>query len=327
MSKIEITEHCRLHKNYLFFLNGPLCQWWKSKFVEDNIEYCCCEQYMMYQKAKLFNDEEIANKILNTTEPREQKKLGRLVKNFDEDIWNQHKEKIVYNGNYLKFSQNEDLKEYLCDTYPYELVEANKYDRIWGIGMFSHDPNILDTSKWGQNLLGKTLMKVRNVFVTNNILNAYKKEEAENNNYKEKYLYLLAEFENYKKRNVKDIENLRFNTIINTVEPFLQINNFLNMAKIACEKSDNVESIKYGLNMIFDNFSKVLNEMKITKIKSIGEKFNHNYHNAIEYKNSEDIEEGYIISELKSGYLYNGHLINAADVIVSSGKFNNEEKN
>ncbi len=322
-NKIEITEHCKILKNYIFFLNGPLCQWYSSKFIENGITFDCCEQYMMYQKAILFNDEETANKILNTSKPREQKNLGRQVKNFDQKIWDEHKENIVYQGNYLKFSQNEDLKEYLIDTFPYMLVEANKYDKIWGIGMFAYDPNILDTSKWGLNLLGKTLMKVRDNWIDEKSV----KDNIESNiDYKEKYLYLLAEFENYKKRNVKDIENLRFNTIINTVEPFLQINNFLNMAKIACEKSDNVESIKYGLNMIFDNFSKVLEEMKITKIKTIGEKFDHNYHNAIEYKNSEDIEEGYIISELKPGYLYNGHLINAADVIVSSGKINNEEK-
>jgi molecular chaperone GrpE (heat shock protein) len=59
--------------------------------------------------------------------------------------------------------------------------------------------------------------------------------------------------------------------------------------------------------------------MKISKINTIGEKFDHNYHNAVEYKNSEDVEEGYIISELKPGYLYNGKLINVADVIVSAG--------
>jgi ribA/ribD-fused uncharacterized protein len=319
MSKIEITEHCRLYKNYLFFLNGPLCQWWKSKFVENNIEYCCCEQYMMYQKALLFNDKETANKILNTKEPREQKKLGREVKNFDEHVWDVAKEKIVYNGNYLKFSQNEDLKEYLCDTHPYELVEANKYDRIWGIGMFSHDPNILDTSKWGQNLLGKILMNVRNNFVSKDNINEYKKEEMENNNYKEKYTYLLAEFENYKKRMVKDKEFLKNDAIISTIEPFLQINDFLGMAKIACEKSDNIESIKYGLNMIFDKFYETLSNMNIKKIESIGNKFDPNLHNAIEYKHSDDVQEGYIIAEIKAGYLYGDKVIHPSDVIVSSG--------
>jgi ribA/ribD-fused uncharacterized protein len=41
------------------------------------------------------------------------------------------------------------------------IVEANKYDPIWGIGMFSDDRNLLRTELWGQNLLGKAIMKVR----------------------------------------------------------------------------------------------------------------------------------------------------------------------
>jgi ribA/ribD-fused uncharacterized protein len=41
------------------------------------------------------------------------------------------------------------------------IVEANKHDPIWGIGMFSDDRNLLRTELWGQNLLGKAIMKVR----------------------------------------------------------------------------------------------------------------------------------------------------------------------
>jgi ribA/ribD-fused uncharacterized protein len=274
----------------------------------------------MYQKAKLFNDEEIANKILNTSEPREQKKLGRLVKNFDEHVWDVAKEKIVKNGNYLKFSQNEDLKEYLCDTDPYELVEANKYDRIWGIGMFAHDPNILDTSKWGQNLLGKTLMKVREIFVVKEMVNAAKAEEAKNEEYKEKYTYLLAEFENYKKRIEREKYDLIRDSKISVVEPFLQIYNFLNMAKIAIEKSDNIDSIKVGIDMIMKQYDKTLEDLNISKIKSINEKFDHNVHNAIEYKSSDDVSEGSIIAEISPGYKFNGFVIVPSNVIVSSGK-------
>ena len=109
MNKIEITEHCRILKNYIFFLNGPLCQWWKASMIEDDITFNCCEQYMMYHKAMLFNDKETAELILNTKEPREQKKLGRLVKNFDEQVWDLHKEKIVIRGKIICVNH-----EYLC---------------------------------------------------------------------------------------------------------------------------------------------------------------------------------------------------------------------
>ena len=269
MSKIELSEHCRILKNYIFFLNGPFCQWWKSKFMENDIEYNCCEQYMMYQKAILFKDEYTAKKILESKEPREQKRLGRLIKNFNEKIWDQHKEKIVANGNYLKFSQNEDLKEYLISSKDYTLVEANKYDRIWGIGMYMNDPNILDTSKWGQNLLGKTLMKVREIFVIKELVNAAKAEQAKNEDYKEKYTYLLAEFENYRKRIEREKYDLIRDSKISVIEPFLQIYNFLNMAKTAIEKSDNIDSIKVGIDMIVKQYDKTLEDLNISKIKYI----------------------------------------------------------
>lgn len=160
-SEINLTKHCRILDKYIFFLNGPLCQWFKSDMKEDGILFNCCEQYMMYHKAMLFNDEETASKILLSSEPREQKSFGRQVKNFNEIVWESQREQTVFKGNYLKFTQNENLKEYLKRTSPYILVEANKHDRIWGIGMFQDDPNILNIDRWGLNLLGKTLMKVR----------------------------------------------------------------------------------------------------------------------------------------------------------------------
>ena len=83
----------------------------------------------MYQKAVLFKDMEIADKILKVTKPAEHKKLGRQVKGFDEDIWGKNREKIVQDGNWFKFSYNkegsEDLKEMLLETRDRQLVEVS----------------------------------------------------------------------------------------------------------------------------------------------------------------------------------------------------------
>ena len=159
---IDLSKYCRIEKDYVFFLKGPLSQWWKSPFEENGISYLNCEQYMMYQKAKLFKDDGIAEKILNAKTPVEHKYLGRLVGNFNEKVWGDFKFKIVCAGNLLKFTQNEELKEVLKNTGERILVEANEEDRIWGIGMCADDENIFKTELWGQNLLGKALMKVRN---------------------------------------------------------------------------------------------------------------------------------------------------------------------
>ena len=145
----EITETC-------------LSQWWQCSFMENGIVFCCAEQYMMYKKAILFDDFEHAIKILNTVEPKKIKELGRQVNNFDEGLWSKHKERIVIQGNILKYSQNVKLRDYLCSTKDKILVEASPYDKIWGVGLKKESANISTPQKWkGLNLLGFILMDVR----------------------------------------------------------------------------------------------------------------------------------------------------------------------
>lgn len=153
-----------MNKKYYFFWNAksPFSNWHKARFLEGNIEYNCTEQYMMYKKALLFNDKEIANEILKCKLPSEQKRLGRLVKNFNKEIWDKNCLDIVYNGNKLKFLQNPDMLKSLIDTKGKFLVEASPFDTIWGIGMSEDEAKKIDPSMWkGQNLLGKVLTKLR----------------------------------------------------------------------------------------------------------------------------------------------------------------------
>lgn len=95
-------------------------------------------------------------------DPRHCKQLGRKVRNFSPAVWNEHKKEIVYKGNVEKFQQNEELEAFLLATGNKVLVEASPTDRIWGIGLGKHHADALSPSKWrGENLLGFTLMKVR----------------------------------------------------------------------------------------------------------------------------------------------------------------------
>lgn len=120
------------------------------------------EHWMMAEKAKLFGDKAVLEKILNCNSPKEAKSLGRKVKNFDEKIWTENSERIVINGNYLKFKQNKELWEYLNGTCDKILVEASPYDKIWGVGMKNGDTGIENPGNWkGLNLLGYALMEVR----------------------------------------------------------------------------------------------------------------------------------------------------------------------
>jgi len=152
----------RITDTHIYFWNGIFCQWSQYTMVEEDITYYSCEQYMMAKKAKLFNDEKVYDMIMSEEYPSVQKELGRMVSNYNQDVWDKHKFDIVVNANYLKFTQDETLKELLLDTGDKTIVEASPYDTIWGIGLSCDDDRVLDESKWkGENLLGKAIMKVR----------------------------------------------------------------------------------------------------------------------------------------------------------------------
>ncbi|HDR9085976.1 GTP cyclohydrolase [Burkholderia vietnamiensis] len=138
--------------------------WHPCSFTFHEVEFNCVEQFMMYAKAMLFDDHVTAEAILASTSPREQKRLGRSVRGFDEQRWIEAREKIMFVGCREKFRQSEAFTIALLATGTSVLVEASPYDRIWGIGLGEHDSRIADPSAWlGLNLLGNALMRVRDV--------------------------------------------------------------------------------------------------------------------------------------------------------------------
>ncbi|TQV93848.1 protein T24A6.7 [Cordyceps javanica] len=160
---------------------GWLSQWYYCPFRDDEhpeIIYPTAEHYMMYQKAILFDDNDVGKQILAANHPRKVKALGRKVKGFSDKKWESNRGMIVRKGNILKFTNavteegfrkgttkdappiEGSLKEMLLATGTRELVEASPLDRIWGVG-YSPTNAPANRATWGKNLLGKALMEVR----------------------------------------------------------------------------------------------------------------------------------------------------------------------
>lgn len=153
-----------MEEQFTFFYRTahPFSQWYECNYEIDGIHFNTAEQCMMYGKAMLFGDVEIAQKVLTVKHPRDQKALGRQVKNFIPEVWEREAKNIVYKANYAKFTQNENLKKFLLDTKGTTLVEASPTDVIWGIGMDENDPKRFDRSEWrGTNWLGEVLTQLR----------------------------------------------------------------------------------------------------------------------------------------------------------------------
>jgi ribA/ribD-fused uncharacterized protein len=111
---------------------------------------------MMAWKAHWFDDDDSLKRIMESTDPRKIKAMGRHVLSFNGQVWDDVKEMIVGAGNYAKFTSCETLKGKLLATGDRELVEASPFDKVWGVGCGAKAAN-------RANLLGKVLMKVREI--------------------------------------------------------------------------------------------------------------------------------------------------------------------
>ena len=118
---------------------------------------------------------------------------------------------------------------------------------------------------------------------------------------------------------VKDIADARSYTVSDTLSPFLSVYDYLSMAGIAAEHSDNLESIRMGLKMIMGEFFKAFEELGVTKLESVGQKFDPNLHEAVANEASETVPEGEIIREWNCGFKRGEKLLRPARVVVSSG--------
>ena len=147
---------------FTYFWQGPFSQWHFSNFEIDGVVYNTAEQWMMAEKARLFADDKTLALIIKSTNPKEQKALGRKVASFNAVEWERHAQNIVKKGSFAKFTQNPRLIKLLEVTAGTTLVEASPFDRIWGIGLSEKDPRAQMRDTWaGQNLLGQILTELR----------------------------------------------------------------------------------------------------------------------------------------------------------------------
>lgn len=140
-----------------FLSNHYICY-----FVIKGIRFNCVEQFMMYCKARCFNDLVTAQLILNETDPQRQKLLGRKVTPYDDSVWCNKREGWVLQGMIAKYQQNIVEREYLLATGITILVEASERDTLWGVGIAEHDDRIGNPHEWrGANLCGALNMRAR----------------------------------------------------------------------------------------------------------------------------------------------------------------------
>ena len=141
---------------------GFCSNWHPSGFDYRGRRFETSEHWMMWQKARVMGDDSSADSILVAPTPRVAKELGGKVKPYDDALWRDVREQLVYVGVREKFMQNPELAERLLSTGDAVLAEASPYDHTWGVGLSEDDERFRDISQWrGSNLLGRVCMRVR----------------------------------------------------------------------------------------------------------------------------------------------------------------------
>lgn len=148
------------------------------------------------------------------------------------------------------------------------------------------------------------------------------KLQSEVNEWKDKYMRLFAEFDNYKKRTNKEISDLIKTAGKDVIISMLDVLDDSERASKQIEKATDVDAVKEGLNLIISKLQHVMNSKGVKAISSIGEEFDVEKHEAItEIPAPTPDMEGKVIDEIQKGYLMHDKLIRHAKVVV--GKSSN----
>lgn len=140
------------------------------------------------------------------------------------------------------------------------------------------------------------------------------KEEAEEAE-SERYMRLMAEFQNYKKRVAKeksDIHAYANEKIIGELLPVLD-----NFERALDAEGGDIEAYAKGMQLIFEQLKKALENAGLAEIKAVDEEFNPNVHNAVMTESVDDKEDGVITKVFQKGYTLKDKVIRPSMVVVN----------
>lgn len=147
-----------------------------------------------------------------------------------------------------------------------------------------------------------------------------KKEELQKNadNYKDMYQRLMAEFDNYKKRTIKEREANQLDAKISVLTKLLPVLDNIERAEASFEKDATVETLKQGVEMVFRQMKEVMDSEGVEYIEAKGVEFNPQVHNAVMHIEDETCDDNIIIEEFQKGYQCKGKVIRHSMVKVAN---------
>jgi molecular chaperone GrpE len=133
----------------------------------------------------------------------------------------------------------------------------------------------------------------------------------------DRLLRTTADFDNYKKRAAREKQDAVKFANESLLQKLIPIVDNFDMAMAAAGKSDNPESLREGIAMIYNQLRAALTEAGLEEINALGKTFDPTLHEAISQQESSDAPEGQVIQQLRKGYKLRERLIRPASVVIA----------
>lgn len=140
--------------------------------------------------------------------------------------------------------------------------------------------------------------------------------KEENKNLNDKYLRLLAEYDNFKKRTAREKEAIYTDASADTVTELLPVMD--NLQRALESFADKENDFYKGIEMVYKQTQEIFTKLCVTEIKAVGEEFNPELHNAVMHIEDESVTENTIVEEFQKGYTYKDKVIRYSMVKVAN---------
>jgi molecular chaperone GrpE len=153
----------------------------------------------------------------------------------------------------------------------------------------------------------------------NDLFKQIKELQEQVEKHKENYVRSVADFDNYRRRMIREIDEMRKSAAFSLIEDLLPILDNLMLGVEAAKKGEDLMGTVKGFEMVLDQFKAILSENGVQEINPEGGAFDHNEHECVSMMASAEVAENNVIAVVRLGYRLSGRLLRPASVVVSSG--------
>lgn len=144
---------------------------------------------------------------------------------------------------------------------------------------------------------------------------------------KDRFMRLSAEFDNYRKRKQREIDDFKKFANETVFKQFLSVVDNLERAIASAENNQDTDSLLEGVKLTHREILKIFQAFNVKPVEADNQSFDPNFHQAVTQKKTNDVPENTVTDVLQTGYLLHDRLIRPAMVVVSTSTGNDTEKN